>query len=206
MGHQEDNLTTQLTKIEKAELETLEGVITREMGSFIAVGKALVTIRDKRLYREDFKTFKDYCNEKWGMSKTHANRLITGSQVAVNLTPIGALCAPCEIQPTSEYQTRPLAALEPDQQREVWKEAVENAPAGKVPTHEQVKALVDELVGPAPPAPLKKQDPHPESDAMYFANIARSQLERIRDDDPKQKEALLWVKKWINEKLTLMEA
>ena len=83
------------------------------------------------------------------MAKTHANRLISGSKVAANLTPVGALCTSCEIQPTSEFQIRPLAQLEPDQQCEVWEEAVMSADS-KVVTFRQVKALVTELIGPAP--------------------------------------------------------
>ena len=101
------------------------------MGSFIAVGKALLTIRDRRLYREGYKTFKDYCNEKWQMGKSHANSLIRGSQVATNLATTVALCTPCEIQPTHERQLRPLTILEPAEQRDVWEEAVRSAD-GKV--------------------------------------------------------------------------
>ena len=129
--------------------QTPGGIIGREIKSFVAVGKALLTIRDSKLYREKFKTFKDYCTEKWNMSKTHANRLIAGSQVAVNLTPRGVLCTPCEIQPSSEYQIRPLTILEPAQQCEVWEEAVRSAD-GKVVTYKQVKDAVTKLIGPGP--------------------------------------------------------
>ena len=76
----ENLLENTLTINEKAELDTLEGIISREMGSFIAVGKALLTIRDRRLYREEFNTFNEYCKEKWGMSKDYAHRLIRGSR------------------------------------------------------------------------------------------------------------------------------
>jgi hypothetical protein len=138
--------------------QTLEGVITREMGSFIAVGKALATIRDQRLYRQEFNTFLAYCSERWGMGKNYANRLITGSQVATNLVPHGTLCTPCEIQPTNEYQVRPLTILDPAQQCEVWEEAVRSA-EGKVVTYKQVKALATELVGPGPYRPPRKKDP-----------------------------------------------
>ena len=54
------------------------------------------------------------------MGRYYANRLIVSSQVVQNLVPIGTLCIPCEIQPTSEYQVRPLTYLEPKQQKEVW--------------------------------------------------------------------------------------
>jgi hypothetical protein len=139
------------------------------MKSFMAVGRALLTIRDQRLYREDFKTFKDYCTEKWGILKAHANRLIAGAKVATNLVqriedfsqgkeqaPHGASNenfsqAPhgAKIQPTNEYQVRLLAILEPAQQCEVWEEAVRTAD-GKTVTYKLAKALVTELVGPAP--------------------------------------------------------
>jgi hypothetical protein len=100
--------------------------------SFVAVGKALLTIRDNRLYREGFKTFTAYCTAQWGMGKSHANGLIRSSQVAVNLATAVALCTPCEIQPIHEQQVRPLRVLEPAQQRDVWEVAVRTAPVGKV--------------------------------------------------------------------------
>jgi hypothetical protein len=199
-----DNPTTQLTGNEKAELETLESIIQREMGSFIAVGRALQTIRDQRLYREEFKNFKDYCNEKWAIGRHYAGYLIRGSRVATNLSgqdgdPGHHLYTPCEIQPIHERQIRPLAILEPDQQCEVWEEAVRSAD-GKTVTYKQVKALVEELVGPDPII-QKKKTPHPESDALHFATIARSQLDRIRDDDPLREKALNEVLNWIISKL-----
>jgi hypothetical protein len=46
--------------------QTLEGVIEGEMGAFIAVGRALSTIRDRKLYRQQYRAFDDYCTEKWG--------------------------------------------------------------------------------------------------------------------------------------------
>jgi hypothetical protein len=140
--------------------QILEGIIQREMGSFMAVGKALQKIREQRLYREEFKTFAAYCREKWGVSKDHATRLITGSKVADNLMPRGILCTPCEIQPIHEQQVRPLAVLDPDQQCEVWEEAVRSAD-GKTATYKQVKALVEKIVGPAEPIPPKEKYPHP---------------------------------------------
>ena len=112
-GEVEDHLTTN----ERMEIETLEGIIEREMGSFMAVGKALLTIRENRLYREDFEAFEDYCKGKWGMSRTYANYLVSGSQIAANLATAVALCSPCEIQPIHVQQVRPLVPLKPEQLR-----------------------------------------------------------------------------------------
>jgi hypothetical protein len=76
------------------------------MKPFMAVGNALLTIQDNKLYRQEFKTFNDYCNERWGLSKSQTNRLMSVAKVAANLSPIGELCAPCASQPTSEFQIR----------------------------------------------------------------------------------------------------
>ena len=196
------NLTTQLTEIEKAELETLEGIIGRSVKSFVDVGNALLTIRDQGLYREGHKTFNDYCKAKWGMGKTYANRLIVGSQVAENLVPHGTRLTPCEIQPIYEYQVRPLVVLDPGQQCEIWEEAVRTAD-GKVVTYKQVKALVAELVAPAavtPPEAPKAPKVHPEyTDAVGFALVALSQLGRIRDEDYKRDVAIKMISDWVEE-------
>jgi hypothetical protein len=110
-------------------VQILEGIIERSGKSFVAVGKALLTIRDSRLYREQFQSFNEYCTALWGIGKSYAGYLISGSTVATNLSvpddhPGGQLCPPCEIQPVYEKQVRPLIVLEPNQQRDVWGEAV----------------------------------------------------------------------------------
>ena len=201
----EDLLENTLTIKEKSELDTLEGIILREMGSFIAVGKALFTILDRRLYREEFKTFNDYCKGKWGMGRSYAHYLVTGSKVAANLLSTREdLYTPCEIQPFFEKQVRPLSQLEPEQQCEVWEEAVRTAD-GKVVTYKLVKALVAELIGSAAPSPPKKKDPYAHSDAIYFVTLAMAHLDSIRDDDPKLEEALNEVIDWINKKTKLLK-
>ena len=86
------------------------------------VGSSLLIIRDSRLYRASYSTFEDYCRTRWGMSKTHANRMIEATKVADNLTPMGVI-------PATERQVRSLASLPPDQQREAWTEATQKAEA-----------------------------------------------------------------------------
>lgn len=49
--------------------------------------------------------------------------------MAANLSPTGNMMPLCEIQPINERKLRPLAALEPEQQCEVWDEAVRSAEA-----------------------------------------------------------------------------
>ena len=73
----------------------------------------------------EFGTFEDYCRDRWGISKTQANRLISAHEVVGNLAPIGVI-------PVTESQARPLTRLESSDQIAAWQQAVETAPNGKV--------------------------------------------------------------------------
>lgn len=114
---------TALAPRDAERLADLEVTIAQGLTTFVEVGAALAEIREVRLYRESHGTFEDYCRERWGMSKRHANRLVESATVVGNLGPIGPTL------PATESQARPLAALkDPDEQREAWREAVETAP------------------------------------------------------------------------------
>lgn len=129
-------MLTELTTVETQELERHESTIERGLTTFVDVGLALLAIRDARLYRLGHSTFEDYCRERWGMVRQHANRLIAAAETVTNLEPIGSTL------PVTESQVRPLAMLEPDVQREAWALAVETAPEGKV-TAAIVQAAVE---------------------------------------------------------------
>jgi ParB family chromosome partitioning protein len=130
---------------ESHELERCEVVIKQGLQTFIEVGQALMTIKEKRLYRINFKTFEDYCIERWAISKPRAYQLIEAANVMIGLSTI------VDVLPKSESQVRPLTSLEPEIQKEVWKEVVEthgeNITAAKVieivehwkPLNEEVK-------------------------------------------------------------------
>jgi hypothetical protein len=60
----------QLTISEQNEFERCEIVIKQGLETFIEVGTALMTIRNKRLYRAEFETFEEYCRDRWGMERT----------------------------------------------------------------------------------------------------------------------------------------
>jgi hypothetical protein len=103
---------------ESHELERCEVVIKQGLNTFIEVGEALFLIRDKRLYRREFKTFEDYCQQKWSMPRQHVNRMISGYKIVNHLEPMGS------ILPESERQVRPLVGLEKDVQIAVWNDVV----------------------------------------------------------------------------------
>lgn len=115
-----------ITLEERSELYQLEEVIRQGLNTFVDVGNALLKIRDKRLYRQEYSTFEYYCREQWGMSRIHAHRMIDAASVTNNLLPIGNKL------PATESQARPLASLEPDEQVEAWKRVITSTPEGKI--------------------------------------------------------------------------
>jgi hypothetical protein len=126
-----------LSAAEHRQRDDCETLIAKGWDTFLVVGQALLTIRQRRLYREQFSTFEDYCRQKWGFSKSHANRLIEAAMVASVLTPIG-------VKPRSESQLRPLAGLEPQKIPEAWKRAQRLAGCGEV-TAKAVRLAAKEL-------------------------------------------------------------
>lgn len=121
-------------------LNQLERIIERGQKTFVEVGSALTIIRDEKLYRHAFSTFEDYCKERWGFTRMRASQLIASAKVVANVNN-------CLQKPTHESQTRPLARLEPEQQTEAWKKAVETAPEGRL-TAKHVETVVAEMIEP----------------------------------------------------------
>lgn len=127
--------TLTLSADESARLGKNECVIRAGMSTFIEVGNALQDIRDNRLYRRQYGTFEEYCEVKWGWTRQRVNQLIVASDVANNLETNG-----CQIADLNERQARELSKVAPDQQPQVWKEAVETS--GGQPTAKTVAAVV----------------------------------------------------------------
>ncbi|MCW5319417.1 hypothetical protein GTQ43_39420 [Nostoc sp. KVJ3] len=127
--------------------------------AFFEAGKALAELRDRRLYRSTHSTFEEYCKDRFGFERRHPYRLIEAAGVVDNLIkmcpnwtqneieddPATVHSDQVQILPTSEGQVRPMTKLEPQQQQEVWQQAVELA-GGKVPTGRIVKDVVQRIM------------------------------------------------------------
>jgi len=122
---------------ESQERDKCEEIIRHGWGTFLEVGSALARIRDKRLYRDCYSTFEEYCRRKWELSRAHAYRMIDAAAVVAVLSPIGD-----KLQ--SESQVRALAGLAPRTIPEAWRRALEIAGTGKV-TARIVKRAAEEF-------------------------------------------------------------
>lgn len=127
-----------LSDDEQQQLERFEVAIARGLRTFVEVGEALLSIRDRRLYRANYRTFEDYCRDRWSMARRTAYQLMDAAGVVENVRN----CA--QALPANEAQVRPLAMLQPDEQRLVWQVVQDTAPAGKV-TAAHVKSVVSVL-------------------------------------------------------------
>jgi hypothetical protein len=162
---------------ETCRLDALEKIIERGLSNFLAVGKALLEIKERAFYRETHQTFEDYCVGRWKMTRQHANRLISSVHVVNNLEPIGSNSCP---EPQTESQARPLGKLPPEQQAEAWQEAVDASPNGN-PTASQVKAAVDRRTKPAVDQTQNDQLHRMRIDAEVLEAIHRVMIQEWED-------------------------
>lgn len=181
---------------DRQDLERLEGVIQQNLQSFFEVGRALMEIRDRELYKikngGDYATFEAYCRGEWDFSRRHAYRFIDSAKVIENVTDRS------QTKPENLEQTRPLARLEPEKQKVAWQKAVETAPEGKV-TAAHVQKVVREMVEPAS-KPKQQEIKVQFTNAMKIASFVVSHLERLMDHDPEISKALDRVQRWIDNK------
>ncbi len=189
-------LSMDLSMEEQNTLHRCEAVIERNRQAFIETGNALLTIRDGKLYRAAHETFEEYLRGRWDFGKSHGYRMMEAAEVVRDLSPIG------EVLPVNEAQARPLTPLEtPEERQEVWKEAVETAPEGKV-TAAHVQAVTDKHLGkPEPEKPaerpttlglLKKVSPEPEESEELLSEAEETQADkdaRIRETVAEKAEA-----------------
>lgn len=130
--------SSELTVDEEQERDYLEKLVDR---AFYSAGKALQTLRDKKLYRSTHKTFEEYCFSRFNYNSSRTYQLMDAADVVDNLKKVPQIV---EVLPTAEGQVRPLVKLDFDTRRLAWKLAVEEV-NGKVPPGRVVKDIVDKI-------------------------------------------------------------
>lgn len=154
-----------LSEEEAVALKNHEEVIARELRGFLEVGRALVAIRDNKLYRSEYKTFEQYCQKRWELARSTAYSMMAGSKISENLSAFANKSEPPEyfVEPWCEGQIRPLAVLadKPEKQAAAWIAACKRT-EGK-PTQATVKEEVNAIIR-LPSKPIDHEKPNPEFD------------------------------------------
>jgi protein gp37 len=163
-----------LTKSEKEELESLEVIVSSGLKSFWEAGKALRKIRDRGLYRDTHKTFEDYCEEKWEMSRAEAYRQIGAASVIEDISTTSPT-----FLPTTISQTRPLLKLKTaEERRSAWGEVTKTP--GRIITAEVVKDAVESIRKPA--GRRKTKATAKPAKAAAPAHPVREKFKKLTDD------------------------
>ncbi|MFH5806659.1 hypothetical protein [Alienimonas sp. DA493] len=202
-----------LTKTEAERLEACEAAIGRSFAALCDAAAAWKEIRDGRLYRRSFDRFEDYCERKWGFSKTHVNRVIAAGEVAKGLetTPVGAI-------PLGERHLRELGRLPEDVRVNALSEAAEESDGR--PTAEKIREVgaryapfkataTKPAQPPAKPAAAPQraaQDaepwspPQPGDDDGQFSDDADDLFDgEPEDDDEPDRDYSAVVSKWLSD-------
>lgn len=122
-------IQNELSLAERARRRELEATISRGWRTFIQVGEALEEIRAGHLYREDFRTFEEYCQKVWNWSRQRAYQMMDAAKTASVLEEVG-------VTVTHEREARQLkpvaqavAAAPVAQRKSVFEEALQKAMA-----------------------------------------------------------------------------
>jgi len=159
---------------EAAELDRLERIIARGIEHFLAVGNALIEIRDREYYRSTHPTFEVYCRDRWNISRPQAYRLIESAKTADETM---ADPVPLKMKrPLRETHLRPLSKLPKEERQAAWDEAVETAPDGKI-TEKHVEEVVAKRM---PPKPPKK----PKVSKVPKSDVVDEAIEEVSSDPP----------------------
>lgn len=169
-----------LTAEEESRLAELEQTIARGVQSFVETGRALLEVQQRRLYRAEFRTFEDYCRERWDLSRSRAYQLIDAATV-VEVVSTSVDTAP----PATEAVARELAPLkrQPDRLVEVWEGAAQAAAEeGRPVTRRDVREARRDLERPAAPVPVEDVEPdEPESISLDGDAADDLRFEHITD-------------------------
>jgi len=134
--------SSQLDASEKHRFEELQLIIEAGLPSFLEVGRALMEIKDQKLYREHWPTFELFVRERFGLSSHRANEIIRSTTTAEFLLagPAGPNGDSPLPEGLSEHVMRPLGRIgSPELQASVWSLACRLTTK---PTHTIVSKLV----------------------------------------------------------------
>lgn len=127
-----------LTADERKDLKRCESIIANGREAFVRVGNALVEIQEKRLYRDKYKSMREYIAAECDFGKSYAYRLIEDAKVRANLS------TKVDTLPETPALTKPLAALPAEQQPAAWMDACDLA---EERGQDVTGAVVAEVVG-----------------------------------------------------------
>ena len=137
-------LTERLSQTERVEWTLQLSIVERGRDGFWKTVEALATIRQKRLFREEFESFDAFVSDRLDMSSRYANILIRSANARTTLGTVVPETTAAKIN--SPWKLRNLAGLTTEKMVEVVEHA-ELASAGGEVTAKQLAASRREVLG-----------------------------------------------------------
>jgi DNA repair photolyase len=160
-------------------LEQQENIVRAGQKTFLAVGTALMHIRDYKdgLLYLPYGTFEKYCRQRWDLGRAHANRQMVAAGIFSEMSPRGDNPS-AEILPSTERQLRELSRLPTAELRKAaWRVVV--AAAGEKPiSASQVAKAVHTLAESESGQQVNPSVEHPVRKKTY--RIAAESLAKMR--------------------------
>ena len=180
-------MSDKLTLVEMSDLKKLEKVIDHVTTAANSGWDALREIRDRKLYRAVYKSFDEYCEEKWNMSGRRGRQLTDMSSMVLALTDKSGTTVPV----LNEGTARELKAV-PEEDRAEVLEVAKNNPKGVTSTSvkeaakevEQAKKVQLDRTGYPIPEPLLElwnRGSEPE-EMMHALNKVRGVMQKSATD------------------------
>jgi hypothetical protein len=115
-------------------LLTLETEIIDDLKAVFRIGMNLLEIRDDKLWQGNYKSFEDYCTERWQKGSNWARKMIKAVEVK-EVVPI-----------ENEWQARQLSDLSDEDKVEVFSRAVDEVNDPTLVTGSQLKRIKNNLI------------------------------------------------------------
>lgn len=134
-----------LTKQQSAQFKRSKIVIRKWCDDRFRVGAELKRIRDEHLYREDYKSFEEFCETEYNWQRDNAYKLINASETKKSLP------ANVEIFIQNPAQANALAAVPPSQREAVIADVAKQGEVTAAAITEAAKKLAAEKNPPKEP-------------------------------------------------------
>lgn len=126
----------------------------------INVGRKLLELHEREGWRAlGYASWRECAQAEFGFRQSRVYQLLEAAEIERNISTMVEI-------PIPERQLRPLAALPADLQREVWQQAVDTAPNGKV-TAAHVQIVVNEYTRPPEHVTIVDEWGHEETVTVY---------------------------------------
>lgn len=139
-----------LSSTEKEQFDSLCKTIIDGLAGFIEVGNALVRVHEDRLYREEFKSFEECCQMKFGMSRNDGYRYIVAAEVK------GALPENVSNLIQNTAQANALSKAPKKQRAKIIKAVAKEGAVTAAAIAEKIEEELSDKAEPVKPAKKKK--------------------------------------------------